>query len=135
MADGGDVDQVGVLRVDDHGADLPHVPEPDEAPALPGVGRLVDAAPRDHVAADAVRAGADVDDVRVGVGDIDGADRSGTEVAVGDVVPGRAVIGRLPDAAARGAHVEGTGLLRDSRHRRDPAAARRADHPIAQVLE
>ena len=51
--------------MDAHRADLAGVVEAHELPRRAGVGRLVDAATGGHVAAHAVRSGADVDHVRI----------------------------------------------------------------------
>ncbi len=82
-----------------------------------------------------VGARADVDDVRVRVGHVDGADRAGAEVTVRHVDPGRAVVGRLPDAAAGRPHIKGARLLGDAANRGNPAAAGRTDHSILQPGE
>ena len=50
-------------------------------------------------------AGADVDDVWIGRGDGDGADRRAGDLTVGHRLPRRAAVGRLPQAAAGGAEV------------------------------
>ena len=121
--------------MDADGADLPGVVEPDELPRLAAVGRLVDAAAGGHVAAHAVGAGADVDHVRIRIGDGDRAHRSDRNLAVGDRRPGRAAVGRPEQAAAGDAHVERLRLRRHAGDRRDASAARRTDEPILHPLE
>jgi hypothetical protein len=81
----------------------------DEAPGGAGVDRLPHASSRRGVASDIRRACADVDDVGVGVGDVDRADGAAEE-AVADVAPRRAGVIGLPHTAAGGAHEEGVGL-------------------------
>ena len=78
---------------------------------------------------------ADVDDVRVGLGDRDRADRAGPEAAVGDGLPVAPAVGRLPDAAAGRAEVEGARLAGHARDRRDAAAAEGTDRPELEPLE
>src|SRR5262249_11241988 len=77
---------VRVGRVDGHGADLALL-LPDVLPGLTGIGGFVDAVARRHVAADVGLATADVDHVRVGRGDGDGAD-GGDRLVVEDRLPG-----------------------------------------------
>ena len=74
MAEGADVDDVGVGGVDDDLCDLAGGVEAEVLPGDAGVGGLVDAVSVGCVAAKISFAGAYVDDVRVGVCDSDGAD-------------------------------------------------------------
>ena len=87
------------------------------------------------VAADRHLAAAGVDDVRVRLGDGDGADRAAEE-AVGDVLPGAAAVGRLPDAAAGAAEVVGVAVAGQAGDGGHAAAAVGADlaplHPLEQ---
>ena len=106
--------------------------EADVRPRLAGVGRLVGAAALNDVAADVRLAGADVDDVGIRGGDGDRADRRVVDQAVGHRLPGRAAVGRLPQAAAGRAHVV---LVRPRRAAGDgngAAAARGAETAPAQ---
>src|SRR5690606_34729022 len=82
--DEGDL-RVGGVHLD--GAGLAGVAQPDEAPGGAGVGALVDAEARGDVAAQPVRAGGGVDDLRIRRGYPDGAHGGGGQEAVGDVVP------------------------------------------------
>ena len=135
MAERGDVDQIRVGRVDADLRDDLRVGEADVRPGLAGVGRLVGPAALDDVAAKLGFAGADVDDVRVRLGDGDGADRRVVDLAVRHRLPGDAAVGRLPQAAAGRAHV---GLVRPRRaagDRNRPAAARRTEAAPAQRAE
>ena len=99
----------GLVRVDRDAGDVARLGQAQVAPGLAAVVGLVDAVAVRDVAADAGLARAGVDDVRIGVGDRDRADRGGEE-AVRDVLPVRAAVGRLPDAAGAGAEVEGTDV-------------------------
>ena len=114
---------VGILRVDDHGPDLAFL-LPDVRPGLAGVGRLVDAVARGHVAADVGLARADVDDVRVGRRHGDRADRR-DRLVVEDRLPGEAAVARLPDAARGRGGVVG----RADRRARRPRARRARPRP------
>ena len=128
-------DDVGVGRVHDDAANLAGVLEAHELPGAAGVDGLVDAAADDHVAADRGAPGADPDDVRVGLGDVDRADRSGFDLAVGDRRPVGATGLRLPHTAAGRAHVVGAGLAAHAGNRGDASAPRRPDVPPAQILK
>src|ERR1044071_9328001 len=108
----GDSHDVGVLRVDEHRWDLFRVVEAEVLPRAAGVGGFVDAiALSDPPAGDQV-AHADVDDVRVGRGHGDGADRRGFFDRVEDGVPGLAGARRFPDPAHGEADVEDSELAR-----------------------
>ena len=110
-AETGDVDDLGVGRMDaDFGKGV-RVPEADIGPLLSAVCRFVDAVAGHDIAADARLAHADVDDVRVRVGNRDGADRGAGDLAVSDRGPVVAGVGRLPQAATNRAEV---GLARPS---------------------
>ena len=128
------VNDVGILRIDLDLADLADVFEAGELPGLSRVGRLVDAAPEDHVRTDRFAAGSHVDDVRIRVGDVDGADRAGRDLAVGHREPRDAVVLRLPHTAAARAQIEDAWLRADARGRRRAAAAMRTNRSPAQVL-
>src|SRR5947209_11812643 len=114
--------------------DLSDVLEARELPRLPGVGGLVDAAAENHVRANRLAAGADVDDVWIRVGDVDRADRSRRDLSVGRGEPGDAEVLGLPHAAAARAHVEHVRLRADAGDGRRAAAAVRPDLPPAHVL-
>src|SRR5207249_10677935 len=66
---GRDVHEVGIARMDADPRDLSRVLQAHVAPAPPGVGGLVDPVAVRDVAADGGFAGADVDDVRIRLGD------------------------------------------------------------------
>ncbi len=87
VPEGGDVDAVGIARVNAHLADVARLLQPEVLPGLAGVGAAVDAVAVADVATDRGLAHPDVDDVRVRLGDGDPTDRGALEVAVGDVLP------------------------------------------------
>ena len=128
------VDDVRVLRMDDDPADLPGVAESDVGPALSAVRGLVHPVPRGDVAPDGGRTASHVNDARVGVRHVNGADGARRVVAVRDVHPALARVGRLPEAAAVRAHEVGPGLLGDAGHRSDPGALVGPDHPVLEGL-
>src|SRR5712692_743457 len=97
------------------------------APGSPGVDGFVDAvAFVDPAAGDQVTC-AHIDDVRIGGGDLDRADRPNRSDRIENWVPGLAGAGGFPDAAQRQASVEHSGLAHGAADRRDPPAAERAD--------
>jgi hypothetical protein len=126
---------VGIRGMHDDRADLAGIAQADEAPGASGVRRLVDPLPDGDVAADRLGAGADIDDVRVAVRDVERADGGGGEGLIARAAPGEAGVRCLPDATAGRAEVEGRGLLRHARDRRDASATGRTDHAIVQTGE
>ena len=100
-----DVDNGRIGRVDADLGDAVRVAEPDVLPGGARVAAAVDAVAGQDVAADAGLAGADEDEVGVGFGHRDGADRGRGDLEVGDGVPVLAAVGGLPEAAAGGAEV------------------------------
>src|SRR5205085_4550475 len=75
VAERGDVDEVRVARVHTHARDLVSLLEADVLPRAAAVGGLVDAVAARDIAADRRLAHADIDHVRVRLGDGDRADR------------------------------------------------------------
>ena len=134
-----DVDNVGIGRVDDDAADLPGFLQPHPLPRLAGVGRLVDAVARVRDADARGVPGADPHDVLVRRRDGQAAD-AGHVLSVEDGLKGRAVVGRLPDAAVADRDVEGVEVRfqRRLRHRdvRDPGpCAIRSEGAVAEARE
>ncbi len=119
--------------MNEHRPDLAHLAQAEEVPGPPRIGGFVDASSGDHVAADAVGASADVNDVGIRVGESDRPDRAGLEVPVRHVAPGVAVVGGLPHAAPRRSHVEGTRLIGMPCHRGHAPTSGRADHAVREV--
>jgi hypothetical protein len=105
MAEGGDVDDVRIARVDADLRDRVRLGEPNVRPGLAGVDRLVDAIPLHDVPADAGLAHAGVDDVGVGLRDRQRADGAGAKLAVGDGIPGGPAVEGLPDTPTHRAEV------------------------------
>src|SRR5579884_1467543 len=91
-----DVDHVRVRGMDADLGDVANLGKAQMLPGRAGVGGLPHAVAVRDVAADGRLAHADVDHVRVGRGDGDGADRRALEEAVGDVLPVDAAVGGLP---------------------------------------
>ena len=126
VADGGDQHDVGIGRIDDDGADLAGVLQPDIGPGLAGVGRLVDPVAVADIAPQVALAAPDIDHVVVGRGDRHCAD-GGDGLLVEDGLPRAARVIGLPDAAGRSAEVEDVGLARNAGDGHRPAAAEGAD--------
>ena len=102
----GHVDEVGVAGMDADAGDMAGVLEAEVRPGCAGVVGAVYAVAVGEVDADARLAHARIHDVGVRLGDGDRADRGGVEEAVGYVLPVRAAVGGLPDAAADRTEVE-----------------------------
>ena len=128
------VDDVGVHRVDDDAADVMGVFEAHVGPRLARVDRLVDPVAPVGAARGGVLARADPDDLRIGVGHRDIADRD-DGLIVEDRRPADAVVHRLPEAARTGRRVDRVRLLRRHREVDEAAAlARRADRAELEGL-
>ena len=93
---------------------------------LPRVGGFVHAVAGCEVGADDSRAGTDVDDVGVGRGHGDRADRAGGFV-IEDGRPGGAVVGGAPDAAVVESDVSHVGMAGHTGNRARASGARRPD--------
>src|SRR5690606_15947197 len=106
MAKGRHVDDVRVVGVDGDVTDVAGVLQTHVLPGLAPVGGFVDAVTVRDVAADVRLAGTNVDDVGVRLRDGDCPDGRGVQVAVGDVEPVCATVGRLPDTATDTTEVE-----------------------------
>ena len=135
VAERGDPGGVGIARVHQDLADLAGVAQADEAPGAAAVGGAVGAHARGNVAADARRAGAEVDHVRVGGRHRHGADAAGIDLAVGEVHPALAGVGAAPQAAAGAAEVEGVRLAWHAGGGGGTAAAVGPDHAVVQALQ
>ena len=75
VAESRNKNDVGIRGMNDQRTDVTRVFEADVGPRLAAVGGFVDAVAKRNVAADAGFAGADVNDVGIGIGNVDGADR------------------------------------------------------------
>src|SRR5215218_5287159 len=78
----GDVDDIGIGRVDAHLGDVAGFGQPEMRPGIAGVGRFVDAVAVGNVTANRCLTHSGVDHVRIGVGDGQRADRGALEEAV-----------------------------------------------------
>src|ERR1041384_2321080 len=119
VALGGGEDDVRVGGVDHDPRDAAGVLEAHEGPVLPGVGGLVDPPAHRDVAPDPRLAGAGPDDVGVGRGRRERADR-GDRLVVEDRLPVDAAVAALPDPARCGAGVVGERIADDAGHGGDP---------------
>ena len=134
VAEGGDVHEVGVVRVDADLADVAGVLQPGMSPAAAAVRAAVHAVAPGDVEAGRRLPHAGVDDVGVGLGNRQGPDRGGVEVPVGDVLPVGAGVLRLPDPAGAGAEVEDRGLGGMAGHGDHAPAPGRAYATVFQSL-
>ena len=118
---------------------------------LPGaarVGRLVDAVADGKVGAAQAFSAADIDRARTGGGDGQRSDRTGAVVvirlviiglvairlSIEDRVPSAAEVGRLPNSAVVGRHVEDIRLARHPGNRHRASPAKRPDHAPVEFL-
>ena len=135
MAERGYEGDVGIFGINDQAADGMGVCQADELPGGSGVDGFVDAVAAYYVATHAGFAGADVDDVRIGLGDGDGADGGrGVLCFVEDGLPIEATVGRFPDSAGDRAHVVGVILSDYAGYSDNAASAERADEAVLEGL-
>ena len=128
-------DDVGIGGVDSHSPDLSGGGQPCELPGRTVVDALVHAAAGGHVTTHAVRAGADVDDVRVRLRHGDRADRAEGDLVVGDEIPRVAAVRGAHYTTAGHAGIERFRLRRHTGDRGDATATRVAHQAIAEPLE
>src|SRR5260370_1325308 len=98
VAESGDKGNIGIGRMDDDLADVARVLQPDVVPGLAAVVRTIDAIAEGDVAANASLAGADVNHIRIGVGDRDAANGGGG-LLIEERIPGNATVRGFPNAA------------------------------------
>ncbi len=121
-----DIDQVGVLGMDAHFSDVSRASKAQVFPGFTCIGRFVDAIAMGDVAANGCFAHADIDDVGIGGGDCNRADRCTLKEAIRNVFPGDTAIGCFPDATTRGAKIKYLRMLRVTSDGDDAATAERA---------
>ena len=134
MAEDGDEQAVGIPRVDGDLRNLLAVAQSQVSPGLAGVGRFVDAVSGGKIRPLQAFAAAHVDDIRIGRGDRDRADRAGG-LLVEDGIPRAAVVVGLPDAAVAHADVEDVRLAGDARGGTGAPASQGSDGPPAHFRE
>ena len=121
MPEGAGVDDVGIGRMDGEPGNAPGLLEPHQRPGRPRVRGLVDPLPDGDVAADLPLAGPGPDDVGIGQGDPQRADRL-HRLVVEDGVPVHPAVGGLVDAPGGGADVVGVGVARQAGGRGEAVA-------------
>ena len=121
MAEGADVYDVGVGRMDGEPGNAPGLLQPHERPGPPRVGGLVGPLPHGDVAADLPLAGARPDDVGIGHGHAQRTDRL-NRLVVEDGVPVHAAVGGLVDAPGGRPEVVGVRVARDAGGRGEAVA-------------
>ena len=115
---------VGIGRIDHDAADLPHVAETHELPALARVGRHEDAAAIHHIVARIAFARPHPHDVRVRRSQGERTDRR-RRLVFEHRLPRVAAVRRLPHAAGGGPDVIRVPVTGHSDHRRDATTAHR----------
>ncbi len=135
VAQGRDIDEIGVLRMDADAANELAVLQTDITPRAAGIGRLVQAIAVGDVEADRRLAGTGIDHVGVRGRDRNRAQRGAGHEAVRDALPEHAAVDGLPDAAGAGAKIEHHLVGGIARDRNDAAATRGADAAPFQRLE
>src|SRR5437867_2420937 len=111
MAEGSDEGDIGIGRMDNDGADVAGVFQADVVPGFAAIVGTIDAITEGDVAADASFATAHVDDIRIRIGDGNGANRGGG-LLLEERIPGVATVGGFPNAAGDSAKIESVRLAR-----------------------
>ena len=108
-------------------------------PGLARVGGFVDAVADGEIGAAQAFSAADVDDIWIRGRDGEGSDGAGglsvIRLIIEDGIPGAAGVGRLPDSAVVGRHVEDVGLGGNAGDGDGASAAKGADGAPAEILE
>ncbi len=115
-----DIGDVGVLRMHADALDALRVVEADVGPGLAAVGRAPDAQSVRNGVTRVALAGAEIEDVVVRRGHVDGAHRIGLLVLPLSL-EGVAAVGRLPQTAVSSAEPEDLVVAGDAEDRSDPA--------------
>src|SRR5262245_50774196 len=87
VAERADIDEIGVRRVDAHLADVACLGQPTVLPRSPAIDGSVDTVSVRDIAADGGFAHTNVDHVRIGLRDGNGADGRTFEKSIRDVLP------------------------------------------------
>ncbi len=126
MSGNRDEEPIGIAGINGHLRNLLAIAKSEVGPGLAAIGGLVDAIADGEVRAMQPFAAADVNDLRVGRRDNDGADRAG-RLLIENRLPGAAVVRRLPDAAVDRADVEDVRLAGNSCQGASASAAKGAN--------
>ena len=124
----GDRDEkaIGIARVNRHLRNLLAVAQPEMRPGRAGIGGLVDAVADRQIGTMQSLTAGDVDDVRVGGRNFNGADRAG-RLLIEDRLPGPPEVVGLPDSAVHRADVEDVRLAGNARDGARAATAKWTD--------
>src|SRR6267154_5471060 len=111
------------------------VSQANEFPGLAGVDRFIHSVSADDVSPNASFAGTYIDDVGVGFGNGQRANRGrGVLLLVEERLPIEPAIGGLPNAAGHTAEIINVVLADDTGHGKNPSAAKRPDETIVERL-
>src|ERR1019366_499666 len=124
VTESGNEHAVGILRIDDHAADLAGVFQTKMLPALPGIYRSIHAVPVGDVAANAGFTRSNIDHVVVATGNRKRAHGSNS-LFIGDRLPCAARVDGLPHAARHRAKIKRRWIARHAAHGKRTSAAER----------
>ena len=113
MTECGDIDDVGVCRMDNHFADGAGVAQPDVLPRFAGIDGLINAVALRDIPTQASFTGTGIDHVGVGRSNSDCADVAGLFV-IEDRFPSSGAIGGFPDTAADRAEIPSIRIAGDT---------------------
>lgn len=123
-----DIDAQRIFGMNAYDADMATVRQATKLPCRSCVTRLPDAIAAADVAAPRAFAASGPDDIGIGRGDRDGANRAAKE-AVADTFPSGTTILGLPHAATCATKVVDVAIADHAGNRSDPAATKRTDQP------
>src|SRR5437899_730409 len=115
MAESSDEHDIGIRGMDDDSADVTRVFQSNVIPCFAGIVRAIDAIAERDVTANAGFAGANIDDVGIGIGDGNGPNGGGA-LFLEEGIPGNATIHRFPNAACDSAKIISVGLAGHARY-------------------
>ena len=128
MAESGHKNDVRIRGMNNDRADMASVFQAHVDPALARVRGFVNAVTKGNIAANAGFAGANVNDVGIGIRNRDGADGR-DRLLIEQWIPSDTAVGGFPDASADGSEIIGVWLARHARHRQHAATTKRTDKP------
>jgi hypothetical protein len=134
MSERRDVDEIGILGMNDDAADLLRVGESDARPRLPAIDRFEHPLALRDIGAHVRLARSDVDHLRIRRRDRNRPDRT-DRLRVEDGMPRAAGIHGLPHSAIHAAEVEVLRLTRDSADGEHASGAERSDEAPVKILK
>ena len=129
-----DIDDIGVLRVDDDSANVARVLKADMQPGSTSIHRFVHAVAKGEGRPNVGLAGSGINSLRIGRRNRKSANRC-DRLPIKDRSPDNTGISRLPNPTVYGAKIEGSRIARHASHGHDPAPSKRPNQPPFEPAE